>query len=91
MCQLWRKLGFQELISISEFGELVAPAGTPEEVIKKLNTAFVAALSDPAIVKQFEDQGVAVVTDSPSEFAKVISSDGERLAAAARSAGIKPQ
>jgi tripartite-type tricarboxylate transporter receptor subunit TctC len=70
---------------------LVAPAGTPEEVIKKLNTAFVAALSDPAIVKQFEDQGVAVVTNSPSEFAKVISSDGERLAAAARSAGIKPQ
>jgi len=48
---------------------LVAPAGTPDAVIDKLNAAFVRAVRDPNVVKQMTEQGAEVVATTPAEFA----------------------
>ncbi len=42
--------------SNGSFG-IVAPAGTPAEVIAKLNAAFVTVLNDPTIVKRIRELG----------------------------------
>lgn len=51
---------------------ILAPAGTPQPVITKLNTELNATLRDPAIVKWMETQGFATAGGSPDEFADYI-------------------
>jgi len=68
---------------------LVAPAGTPEPVIGKLNAAFVEAVHAPDVVKQMHDQGAEPVTDTPQEFAAYIDSEIKRLGNIVTTLGIK--
>jgi tripartite-type tricarboxylate transporter receptor subunit TctC len=48
------------------------PAGTPAEVIRKLNTEFNAVLTDAALKENLARQGVAATTSTPEEFAELI-------------------
>ena len=49
---------------------LYAPAGTPPEVIAKLNAEVVKILKMPAVREQLAAQGAEPVGDSPEEFAR---------------------
>jgi tripartite-type tricarboxylate transporter receptor subunit TctC len=49
---------------------LYAPAGTPQEVIAKLNAEVVKILKMPAVREQLAAQGAEPVGDSPEEFAR---------------------
>ncbi|MGH8841818.1 MAG: tripartite tricarboxylate transporter substrate-binding protein, partial [Advenella sp.] len=51
---------------------LLAPAGTPKEVIDKLNSVAVEALKDPKVVDALEKQGAFVSGNTPEEFGKEI-------------------
>jgi tripartite-type tricarboxylate transporter receptor subunit TctC len=51
---------------------LVAPAGTPMEIVNKLNQAAVVALKDPKVVEVLAQQGSAPSGNTPEEFAKEI-------------------
>jgi tripartite-type tricarboxylate transporter receptor subunit TctC len=66
--------GFAGMALDAWFG-LVAPAGTPDPVIDKLNAAFVRAVRDPNVVKQMTEQGAEAVATTPAEFAAFIASD----------------
>lgn len=83
-----REVGFAGIELDAWFG-LVAPAGTPDAVIGKLNAAFVQALRDPGVVQQITDQGAEAVTNTPTEFAAFIASETERLAKIVKSVGVK--
>jgi len=80
--------GFHGFTLDTWFG-LMAPAGTPEPVINKLNAAFVKAVHAPEVVKQIVDQGAEPVTDTPQEFAAVIDNEIKRMGAIVTSLGIK--
>ena len=54
---------------------IVAPAGTPPEVIAKLNAAFVAVLNDPAVVERIHALGSVPMPMTPSEFGDYIARD----------------
>lgn len=54
---------------------LMAPAGTPPDIVAKLNAAAVAALKDPAINKQLTDLGYEVVASTPEELKAIIAKD----------------
>jgi tripartite-type tricarboxylate transporter receptor subunit TctC len=54
---------------------LVAPAGTPPEVIAALHRATVAALADPAVRKALDDLGVDIAGSSPADFAAYIKTE----------------
>ena len=56
--------GFEAYAWIGVF----APNGTPDAIIKKLNTDFVKALQDPAINKQLVDIGVESIGSSPKDL-----------------------
>jgi tripartite-type tricarboxylate transporter receptor subunit TctC len=57
---------------------LVAPAGTPPEVVSELAAALRAALTDPDLARRFLALGYEVVLDSPDEFAATIREELRR-------------
>jgi tripartite-type tricarboxylate transporter receptor subunit TctC len=70
---------------------LGAPKGTPPEIIAALNKQTNAAVVDPTIKKRFEDLGaVAVMPNTPAEFAKFIAENVEKWSKVIKFAGIKP-
>jgi tripartite-type tricarboxylate transporter receptor subunit TctC len=74
--------------SIGWFG-FVAPAGTPAEIIAKLNGAIVAALKDPAMQERARGLGAIPMPFSPPEFVRYIRSEYEKWAAVVAQTGAK--
>jgi tripartite-type tricarboxylate transporter receptor subunit TctC len=70
---------------------MFAPAGTPREVVAKLNAELLKALQATDLQEQFGSQGFFVGGDSPAEFRAFIEKDIARWAQVIRAAGIKPQ
>jgi tripartite-type tricarboxylate transporter receptor subunit TctC len=68
---------------------IVAPKGTPANVVKTLNQQVNAALADPAMRKRFTDLGCDVFTGSPGDFEKFIRAETEKWAKVIKFAGIK--
>jgi len=66
---------------------LVAPAGTPKEVIDTLSFALTTALKDPATQKALFDLGVDVVGNSPKEFEAYIKSEIPKWTAVVKASG----
>lgn len=59
--------GLHTMVSDSWNG-LLAPAGTPPAIIKKLNEAAVAALRAPDLKEKLESQGALVIGNTPDQF-----------------------
>jgi tripartite-type tricarboxylate transporter receptor subunit TctC len=74
--------------SIGWFG-FVAPAGTPTEIIAKLNGAIVTALKDPGMLERTRSLGAIPMPFSPAEFARHIRSEYEKWAAVVAQTGAK--
>ena len=70
---------------------IVAPLGTPEPIVRKLNEEFVKAAKSPEVVSKVAPQAVEMSTLSPEDFAKLIASDFDALGKVVRNAGIKMQ
>jgi len=68
---------------------LVAPAGTPRDVIATLNRATVQALRDPDTLRQLHDLGVEVGSSTPEEFAAHIRSEIPKWAAVVKASGAQ--
>jgi tripartite-type tricarboxylate transporter receptor subunit TctC len=69
------------------FGVL-APAGTPKEIIDKLNSEIVAILGMPSVKERLLEQGAEPVGDAPEHFVEVIEADLTKWAALIEKAGI---
>jgi tripartite-type tricarboxylate transporter receptor subunit TctC len=70
---------------------LMAPAGTPKEIIARLNRETVAALRTPEIATRLANDGAEVVAGTPEEFGTWIRNETEKWARVAKAAGIKPE
>jgi len=70
---------------------IVAPRGTPNEIIESLNIAINAALADPTMKQRFVDLGCAVFAGAPADFAKFIVNETNKWAKVVAFADIKPQ
>jgi tripartite-type tricarboxylate transporter receptor subunit TctC len=66
---------------------LVAPAGTPDAVIKILHQAAVEALNDPGVRHSLAELGVDIATDTPEQFAVYIHSEIPKWAAVIKISG----
>jgi tripartite-type tricarboxylate transporter receptor subunit TctC len=69
---------------------LLAPAGTPPEIIGRLNLESIKALALPDIRARFATLGMEPVGNTPAEFAAVIKSDLAKWAKVIKEASIKP-
>jgi len=76
--------------SASGWNAIFAPAGTPKEVVRKLNTAINQALRDPALQKKFLDQGVKPLGGTPEALQESLEQDMLNTGNALRAAGVNP-
>ena len=73
---------------------LFAPAGTPKEVIAKLNAAMVQTLADPAVRARFADLGLDVASreqQTPEGLAAFHKAEIEKWWPIIKAAGIKAE
>ena len=70
---------------------LLAPAGTPPEIIARLHREITAIQRAPEVQKRFESEAVEGVQMSPAEFTKYIQEETVKWARVVREAGIKAQ
>jgi len=66
---------------------LVAPAGTPKDVVDKLSAAIAAALKDPVVRQALNELGVDIVGNTPAEFAAYIKSEIPKWSAVVKASG----
>jgi tripartite-type tricarboxylate transporter receptor subunit TctC len=67
----------------------VAPAGTPREIIARLNKAMHNALSQPQLLELAASNGVEVVVSTPEELAAYIKSETIKFEKIIKDANIK--
>jgi tripartite-type tricarboxylate transporter receptor subunit TctC len=70
------------------FGVLTV-AGTPPEIVQRLNTEMVKILNSAEIKERFGNVGVEVVASTPEYFSKYLKAEVDRWAKVVKDAGIK--
>jgi tripartite-type tricarboxylate transporter receptor subunit TctC len=68
---------------------LIAPAGLPPDVLKKINAEVVRIINDPGMKKKLAAQGVLPIASSPDEFTAVIKAEQQKWAGVIKAANIK--
>jgi tripartite-type tricarboxylate transporter receptor subunit TctC len=94
-----RFAGAPELPTIAESGlpgfeasawdGILAPAGTPEPVVMKLNAAIRTALADPELIELLKSRGASVVPGTPEDFARHIAASTKKWALVVKASGAK--
>ena len=62
----------------ASWGGMFAPAGTPREIVTKLNGELAKALNSAEIKKRFEDMGLVAKPSSPEEFGAFLQAEMNR-------------
>ena len=84
----FRESGLPGFDAASWFG-LAAPAGTPKDIVERLNKEVHAVLSNPATVKRLQDAGLDPSMTTPADFGALIRSDLAKWGEVAKQAQIK--
>src|SRR2546421_1749909 len=75
----------------STWGGILAPAGTPKEVVAKLNGAMNAVLKQDEVRTRLGGAGIEIQGGTPGEFGEVIKSEIDKWGRIVRQAGIQPE
>jgi tripartite-type tricarboxylate transporter receptor subunit TctC len=75
---------------VSAWHGVVVPAGTPKEIVSRLNQEFSRVLETPEVRQRLLNLGFAPVGGGPQNLQKLLQTDTERWRQLIRSAGIKP-
>jgi tripartite-type tricarboxylate transporter receptor subunit TctC len=68
---------------------LLAPAGTPAEVVARLNAELRKALAAPDVKDKFEAQGFAATWSAPADFGRFMSAEVDKWAGVVKISGAK--
>lgn len=68
---------------------VVAPAGTPKEIVRKLYQTLAATLASPEVRSQLAAVGAEPVASSPEEFAKFMRAESQKWARVIKAGGVK--
>ena len=69
----------------------VAPAGTPQAIVARLNREIVDIVRAPELREKLLTEGAEPMTDTPEHFAAYIRSEIEKWASIVKLAGISAQ
>jgi len=76
-------------VEVSNWWGLLAPAGTPNTLVDRLNRESNAALSEPDMKKRFASEGADPMPMSRADFEKFMTDETAKWAKVARETGIK--
>jgi len=77
-------------VNASTWTALLAPKGTPQHIIDKLNAEVMKVLNMPDTKERFATGGVDTIPSSPAELAARITQDAAQFGAIVQKANIKP-
>ena len=66
-----------------------APAGTPPEVVRRLNAELVVILKDPDVLARFKQLSTDPIGNTPEEFAAFVKTELDKYARIIKGAGIR--
>ena len=70
----FKEVGLEPVNRMAYYG-LLAPKGTPKDIVDKINAATLKVLQDPAIRKRIEDTGSLIIGNTPAEFSAQIAAE----------------
>ena len=76
-------------VELESWVGLLAPAGTPAQVIRTVNASVLKAIALPEVQQRLRDQGYDVQGSTPEEFGRLIQSDIAKYSKVIREAGIR--
>jgi tripartite-type tricarboxylate transporter receptor subunit TctC len=82
------ELGLKDFDAVGWNG-LLAPAGTPRDIVARLNTEVVRVLRIPEVRDQLTSQGADIVGNSPEQFAAWIRAEVRKWAEVVKVSGAK--
>jgi len=68
---------------------IILPAGVPKPIVERLTKEILEVMKDPAAVKQFTDQQLAVMTLPGEQFTALIKKDSDKWEKVVKTANIK--
>jgi len=68
---------------------IIAPAGTPKEIVDRVAAEAKKALADPAMIAKLADQGIVAVGSTPDEYRAFVSDEIAKWAKVIKDANIK--
>jgi len=71
----FQELGLSDFAAVNWWG-MVAPLGTPQAILDRLNEAMQRVLGAPEVLKRMEGLGIELVISSREEFAAKLARDG---------------
>jgi tripartite-type tricarboxylate transporter receptor subunit TctC len=80
--------GFKGFDAVTWFG-LLAPAGTPKDVIARINAEFNKALKQPELAKRLDEEGADPAGGTPEQFAALIKEEIPRWGKVVKDSGAK--
>jgi tripartite-type tricarboxylate transporter receptor subunit TctC len=85
-----RELGYPAVV-VTGWTGIVAPVGTPPEIIRRLRDETVKILAMPDVREALSKAGAEPVGSTPEEFAAFIRSETQKWGAAVKQAGLTPE
>jgi tripartite-type tricarboxylate transporter receptor subunit TctC len=82
--------GVPDFLATSWTG-IMAPAGTPDEIVAKLNAAINAALKSAEMQARFKQLAALANPGTPQDFAKFIAAEAPKWTAMAKLSNLKPE
>lgn len=76
-------------IEVTPWYGLLAPAGTPKDIVARISGDVAKALREPDIVRMLKDQGAEPVGDTPEQFASFLEKDFDRWARVVKATGLQ--
>lgn len=73
---------------VTQWYGILAPAGTPPEIISKLNSEIVKAWRNPIVVQQLAALGAEAVTNTPEQFAAHIKAEIAKWGKVVKASGV---
>ena len=80
--------GFRTFDVVTWFGVL-APAGTPPDIVAKLNAEIIRLLGTAPVRERLAAQGIDIITSTPTQYLDYIKSETVRWAKVVKEAGAK--
>jgi tripartite-type tricarboxylate transporter receptor subunit TctC len=65
------------------------PSATPKPVVEKLNAEIARGLRNPKIAERLGELGLAIVADTPEEFARFVASESEKMRRLVQASGAR--
>jgi len=78
-------------VEVSAWYGVLAPTGTPHEIISKLHAETVKAIASPKVQQQISNAGAEAVSSTPEEFSAYIKAELARWGKAIKATGLPPE